>query len=174
VRDLPDLSLFASNGFLGSAYVFCYSDVRAGGAKCTGAPSGWSLAGGTSFASPIMAGVQALINQKTGARQGLPNPAYYKLAAAEYGTTGSTACNAENGNTVGSTCNFHDITEGGIDLACTGTVDCYLPSGTYGVLSTSDSAYKPTFEAAPGWDFASGLGSVNVANIVNNWSTVAP
>jgi subtilase family serine protease len=174
VRDLPDVSLFASNGFLGSAYVVCFSNAGAGGAACTGAPSGWSLAGGTSFGAPIMAGVQALVNQKTGSRQGLPNSAYYQLAAAEYGASGSSACNAENGNTVGSSCNFHDITVGGNDLPCTGTVDCYLPSGTYGVLSASDSAYKPTFQAGPGWDFASGLGSVNVANVVNNWSTVAP
>jgi len=43
-----------------------------------------------------------------------------------------------------------------------------------GVLSVSDSAFKPAHQAAPGWDFVSGLGSGNVANIVNNWSTVAP
>jgi hypothetical protein len=121
-----------------------------------------------------MAGVQALINQKTGARQGLPNTALYALAAAEYGTTGATSCNSELGNGVASTCTFHDVTEGSIDLPCTGTYTCYDPSGTYGVLSASDSTYKPTFQAAPGWDFASGIGSVNVANLVNNWSTVAP
>ena len=174
VRDVPDVSLFASNGWLSSYYVVCYSDKAAGGTACTGAPSGWSGAGGTSFATPIMAGVQALINQKTGARQGLPNTALYALAAAEYGTTGATSCNSELGNGVASTCTFHDVTEGSIDLPCTGTYTCYDPSGTYGVLSASDSTYKPTFQAAPGWDFASGIGSVNVANLVNNWSTVAP
>jgi subtilase family serine protease len=174
VRDVPDVSLFASNGWLSSYYVVCYSDKAEGGTACTGAPSGWSGAGGTSFATPIMAGVQALINQKTGARQGLPNTALYALAAAEYGTTGATSCNSELGNGVASTCTFHDVTEGSIDLPCTGTYTCYDPSGTYGVLSASDSTYKPTFQAAPGWDFASGIGSVNVANLVNNWSTVAP
>ena len=37
-----------------------------GGAACGSDPSAWSGAGGTSFASPIMAGIQALINQKAG------------------------------------------------------------------------------------------------------------
>jgi hypothetical protein len=65
VRDLPDVSLFASggNGPWGHFYVFCYSDRNNGGTPCTGAPIGWSLGGGTSFASPIMAGIQALVNQ---------------------------------------------------------------------------------------------------------------
>ena len=40
-------------------------------------------AGGTSFASPSMAGIQALIDQKMGGEQGNPNYTYYKLAAAE-------------------------------------------------------------------------------------------
>ena len=55
---------------VGHYYVFCWSDTANGGAACTGAPSSWSGAGGTSFASPIMAGIQALVNQKTGKRQG--------------------------------------------------------------------------------------------------------
>ena len=174
VRDLPDVSLFASNGFLGHYYVVCYSDTAGGGAPCTGVPSGWPGGGGTSFASPIMAGVQALVNQKTGARQGLPNAALYQLAAAEYGASGNSACNASKGNGTSSTCTFYDMTQGNMDIPCTGTYNCYDPSGTYGVLSSSDSAYKPSFPAASGWDFATGLGSVNVTNLVNNWSTVAP
>jgi hypothetical protein len=47
-------------------------------------PSAWSGAGGTSFASPIMAGIQALINQKAGGPQGNPAPVYYQLAAEEF------------------------------------------------------------------------------------------
>src|SRR5437879_8292197 len=81
VRDTPDVSLFAADGLWSHYYVFCWSDTANGGAACTGAPSGWSGAGGTSFASPIMAGVQALINQKAGQRQGEPNPVYYPMAA---------------------------------------------------------------------------------------------
>ena len=82
VRDIPDVSLFAGNGIWGHYYVMCYSDIRNGGAACSGAPSGWAGAGGTSFASPIMAGIQALVNQKKGGAQGNPNNRYYALAAA--------------------------------------------------------------------------------------------
>jgi subtilase family serine protease len=169
VRDLPDVSMFASNGLWGHYYVFCWSDTREGGTACTGAPSGWSGAGGTSFASPILAGIQALVNQKQGARQGNPNPVYYQLAATEYGASGSTTCNSTNGNTVASTCIFYDVTKGDMDVNCTGTHNCYLPSGTNGVLSTSDSSYLKAYGTTTGWDFATGIGTVNAANLVNNW-----
>ena len=174
VRDVPDLSLFAANGLWGHYYVFCDSDTANGGSPCTGAPDTWSGAGGTSFSSPIMAGIQALVNQKAGARQGNPNPAYYKLAAKEYGTKGSTTCNSTLGNGVASTCVFYDVTQGDMDSDCTGTHNCYLPSGKYGVLSTSATAYAPAYGTTVGWDFATGLGTINAANLVAQWSTVAP
>lgn len=168
VRDLPDVSLFAANGVWGHYYVFCWSDTTNGGAPCTGAPSNWSGAGGTSFASPIMAGIQALVNQKTGARQGNPNYTYYKLAASEYGSSGSSSCNSTKGNGVASSCKFYDVTEGDMDVNCTGS-SCYRPSGTYGVLSTSTSSYSKAYGTRTGWDFATGIGTVNAANLVNNW-----
>ncbi len=169
VRDLPDVSLFAANGVWGHYYVYCWSDTANGGAACSGAPSGWSGAGGTSFASPIMAGVHALVNQKTGARQGNPNYNYYKLAASEYGTTGSAACNSTEGNGVASSCTFHDVTLGDMDVNCTNGHSCYQPSGTFGVLSTPNSAYSKAFGTGTGWDFATGIGTANVTNLVNNW-----
>ena len=169
VRDIPDVSLFAANGVWGHYYVFCDSDTGDGGAACTGAPSNWSGAGGTSFASPIMAGIQALINQKTGSRQGNPNPTLYALAATEYGSSGSVTCNSTKGNAVGSACTFYDVTLGDMDVNCTGTHNCYLPSGRNGVLSTSDSSYLKAYGTRTGWDFATGIGTVNAANLVNNW-----
>ncbi len=174
VRDTPDVSLFAANGLWGHYYVFCWTDTANGGAACTGAPSGWSGAGGTSFASPIMAGIQALVNQKAGGPQGNPNPFYYQLAASEYGSSGSSACNSSNGNGVASSCIFYDVTLGDMDVDCTGTADCYLPSGTIGVLSTSDSSFNPAYGTTTGWDFATGIGSVNAANLVNNWPALGP
>ena len=45
-----------------------------------------------------MAGIQALVNQKTGERQGNPNPTYYSLAANEYGASGDNSCNSTLGN----------------------------------------------------------------------------
>ena len=169
VRDLPDVSLFAANGVWGHYYVYCDSDTGDGGAACTGAPSGWSGAGGTSFSAPILAGIQALVNQKTGARQGNPNPVYYSLAATEYGSTGSSSCNSSNGNAVGSSCIFYDVTLGDMDVNCTGTHSCYRPSGTNGVLSTSTSSYQKAYGTGTGWDFSTGIGTLNAANLVNNW-----
>jgi uncharacterized repeat protein (TIGR01451 family) len=169
VRDTPDVSLFAADGLWGHYYVFCWSDTANGGAACTGAPSGWSGAGGTSFAAPIMAGIQALVNQRAGARQGNPNPFYYQLAAREYGSGGSSTCSSNAGEGVGSSCAFYDVTEGDMDVNCEGTANCYLDGVSEGVLSTSNTAYQPAYPATTGWDFATGLGSVNAANLVNSW-----
>jgi len=165
VRDIPDVSLFAANGAWSHYYVFCDSD----GGGCSGAPSNWDGAGGTSFSSPILAGVQALIDQKMGAKQGNPNPTYYALATTEYGSQGSATCNSTNGANVGTSCVLYDVTQGDMDVNCTGTHSCYKPSGTYGVLSTSTTAYKPAYGTATGWDFATGVGTVNVANLINAW-----
>ncbi len=174
VRDLPDVSLFAANGVWGHYYVFCDSDTADGGAACTGAPSGWSGAGGTSFASPILAGIQALVNQRQGARQGNPNPVYYALAATEYGSAGSPTCNSTTGNASGASgCTFHDVTQGDMDVNCTGTTDCYLPGGRNGVLSTTSGSYAKAYGTTTGWDFATGIGSVNAANLVNGWAAAA-
>ena len=169
VRDTPDVSLFAANGLWSHYYIFCYSDTANGGTACTGSPSGWTGAGGTSFGAPIMAGVQALINEKAGASQGNPDPAFYSLAAGEYGTGGNPSCNSSLGNGVSSSCTFYDVTLGDMTVDCTGNQNCYDSSAGYGVLSTSSGSYAPAYGVAAGWDFASGIGSVNVANLVNNW-----
>jgi len=174
VRDIPDVSLFAANGVWGHFYVFCDSDIPNGGSPCGNFPYNWSGAGGTSFSSPILAGIQALVNQKMEARQGNPNPVYYALAAAEYGKTGSTACNSTLGSGVASTCVFRDVTQGDIDVNCIGSASCFRAGGINGVLSTSTSSYLPAFGTTKGWDFATGLGTVDATNLVNQWSTVAP
>jgi subtilase family serine protease len=167
VRDVPDVSLFAANGVWGHYFVFCWSDHSQGGKSCSGAPNTWSGAGGTSFSAPIMAGIQALVNQAGGSRAGNPNPFYYSLASAEYGASGSASCNSALGNGVDASCTFYDITQGDMDIPCRGNNDCYLDSATNGVLSTSNSNYQPAYAWSPGWDFATGIGSVNVSNLVN-------
>lgn len=167
VRDLPDVSVFAGNGIWSHYYIYCDSD----GNLCSGAPSNWGTAGGTSFSTPIMAGVQALINQKTDESWGNPNVTYYALAANEYGESGDGTCNSSRGKKIGRKCVFYDVTEGDNDIDCTGIYDCYLPSGTYGVLSISDTAYKRAYRASTGWDFATGIGTVNVANLLSAWPT---
>jgi len=181
VRDLPDVSMFASNGIWQHYYVVCYSDPTPGyyGYPCTGAPQGWAGGGGTSFAAPIMAGIQSLIDQATEERWGNPDFVYYALAAWEYDVGNIQRCNATLGNQIDSHCIFHDVTLGDNDVNCVpltsntgaiiGTFNCFLDGATNGVLSLSNTSYEPAFKAAPGWDFATGLGSVDTYNLVKAW-----
>ncbi len=169
-RDIPDVSLFAANGLWGHYYVVCYSDIPNGGASCTGAPSSWAGFGGTSVSSPIMAGIMALVVQKKGGvSQGNPLSRMYAMAGTTYGGATLAQCNSNLGNTVGAACIFYDVTQGDMDVPCEGTNNCYLPSGTYGVLSTSNSSYLPAYGTGTGWDFATGIGTVNAANFVNGY-----
>ena len=178
-RDLPDVSLFASNGFWSHAIVFCMSDANQGGAPCDFTnPSDvfFNSAGGTSFTAPQFASIQALINQKAGGPQGNPAVIYYTLARGEYGTNASpnTAnlqqCNSAQGNAVAPTCLFYDVTVGSDDVPCFGSNDCFVSSSQkIGVLSTSDSQLNVAYPTKPGWDFATGIGSLNIANVVNAW-----
>lgn len=165
VRDIPDVSLFAADGIWGHFYVTCWSDVRNGGAPCTGAPSNWAGAGGTSFSSPIMAGIQALVNQNAGGAQGNPNYVYYALAAANPSI-------------------FHSVTRGDIDVNCTGTANCFGSTGsitygrggrsagnaTSGALSVSSSSFAPAYGTGASWNFATGIGSVDAFNLVMSWT----
>ena len=172
VRDIPDVSLFAANGVWGHYYIFCYSQPAhgAGGAPCTGDPANWSGAGGTSFAAPIVAGIQALVDQATGEPQGNPNYVYYALANQEFGATGKNSCNSTLGNGIDSSCTFNDVTLGDMDVNCLGPFNCYTPSGTNGVLSVKSKAYAKAYNSTLGWDFATGIGTLNVTNLVNNWN----
>jgi subtilase family serine protease len=175
VRDIPDVSLFASNGFWNSYYVACWSNP-AGGFGCALPPSTWSGWGGTSISSPIMAGIQALINEKTGSRWGNPNTVYYAIARSEYSKpNGPSYCNSNTVPKIGSSCAFYDITQGDIDPVCQAgpagfLTSCYKTAGTvYGVLSTSDYFDQPAYPATTGWDFGSGIGSVNAWNLIQAW-----
>jgi hypothetical protein len=172
VRDVPDVALFASNGQWGHSYLACFSDLSQGGKSCLGAPNTWAFFGGTSISSPIMAGIQALVNQATESRWGNPNPIYYKLASMQYGSSGNSACNSSDGSSVNGACTFNDITLGDINVNCTGTNNCFFgPTPVlYGVLSTSEFFYEPAYRATIGWDFATGIGSVQAWNLLTNWS----
>jgi len=143
-RDVPDISLDASNNH--DPYLYCTSDASSWGSvgqqsSCTSgfrdASTGdLTVAGGTSFSTPIFAGMVALINQKqnyvTGS--GLLNPALYTLAANP--TTYASA--------------FHDITIGNNN--CTAG-SSYCASGDLG------------YSATTGYDLATGLGTVDLANL---------
>ena len=169
VRDLPDVSFFASNGFISSsAYLICVTEDLTADPQCNYQTNMEPYAqeiGGTSVATPAMAGVMALINQKTGEAQGLATPELYKLAASQsYG-----ACSAEiianNPNAVNK-CYFYDIDTGTIAMPCDasdGSPNCNIAhAGDFvGILSG--------YSAGSGYDQATGLGSLNVANVVNAW-----
>jgi subtilase family serine protease len=171
VRDVPDVSLFAANGIWGHYYVVCYTDPNGGGGSCFGPPSQWAGFGGTSVSTPVMAGIQALINQYTGQSWGNPNPTYYQLAKTEYRNSGNSACNSTGGS--GTNCVFHDVTVGDMDVPCVGSVNCYAPSGTFGVLSTSNSAYRPAYGTNRGWDFSTGIGTVDGWNLMKGFKATS-
>lgn len=170
----PDVSLFAANGFWYHSLPSYESDSS----------SSISYAGGTSFVAPQLAGVFALIKQQTGERLGQPNYVLYSIAGAEYGTTSYTATSCNGSGAAGinttsslpaSSCIFYDIQTGNNSVDCSArTTDCYVLSGkSYGILSTSSTAEDPAFSSNAGWDPATGLGSVNIANLVNKWQNAA-
>ena len=98
------------------------------------------------MAAPVMASIQALVNEKWGIRVGNPNPTYYSIAKAEFGSTGNPACYSVNQPAprgLSSDCVFYDVTQGDTNVDCqyngprdVDGVGCFLPSGTYGALST--------------------------------------
>ena len=167
VRDIPDVSLFASNGFLGSFYIICEADLSPTG-MCDLNPPFEDFAGfgGTSVSSPAFAGILALVNQKTHARQGNANFVLYKLAAEQ----NPANCNV-NGNAILTTapaaaCIFNDIT------ADRNAVPCAAGSPNCGTEGTAPIGVLTGYNAGVGYDLTTGLGSVNAANLVNNWKSV--
>jgi subtilase family serine protease len=166
VRDLPDVSLMAGNGVWNSLYVYCESDATGTGACDVN--NSFQGAGGTSFASPIFAGMLALVQQKTASQLGNVNYTLYKLASKQYAGGGNAAsCSTENAS-AGNACIFYDITDGTNAVPClNGTADCKpaVASDQYGIL--------PGYEANAGFDLTTGLGSINAFNLVNGWSTAA-
>jgi hypothetical protein len=131
--------------------------------------------GGTSFAAPAMAGIQALIDQKFG-RQGDANYVYYALARWQFGKPDARGCDASSARLPAATCIFHDVTAGDSDIPCGRNpdgrfYDCFGASGKkiIGELSESDSASEPAYPATRGYDQATGLGSVDAANLFDAW-----
>ena len=189
-RDLPDVSLFSGDGLNNSFYIVCQSDQNIAGdtgcnlTKFVDSPTGplhdFQGAGGTSFAAPTFAGIMALINQKTGQRQGNANPSLYALGKIE----AYSNCDSAQGNSgkSSSTCVFNDITGNNSKDALAPTLNNSVPcpggspncsktsSGGFGVLASGGA---PAFSAGVGYDLATGLGTPNVTNLINNWTAVS-
>ena len=161
-RDIPDVALFASAGSISlSAYIICEAD-QTEGSYCSAQNPDFLSVGGTSASTPSFAGIMAMVVQKTASRQGNANYILYQLAAqagASCATSGTPA----------STCIFYDITTGTNAMPCDDTVPVPVncgPAGAegFGILTG--------YNSTAGYDLTTGLGSVNAANLVNNWSTV--
>jgi subtilase family serine protease len=149
-RDVPDVSLYSSPDYVG--YLFCTSDqsnwsTGQNGSCVNGFRDGTSpttglltIAGGTSFATPIFAGMVAIINQKLGyvAGSGLINKPLYQLAS----------------NSVTYSQAFHDITKG----------NNFCPSS---LTSVCTGPATSSFAAGTGYDLTTGLGSVDLNALVN-------
>jgi len=143
MRLVPDMALYSSPDNPG--YLFCSSDTS--GSITGSCANGFrdanntylTVAGGTSFAAPVFAGMMALINEAKGytGGQGLINPTLYKMAA-ESATYASA---------------FHDVTSGNNDCTA-GSAYCGSTAG---------------FSTGVGYDEVTGLGSVNLANLITAW-----
>jgi subtilase family serine protease len=165
-RDLPDVSLFSADGLLDSYYYLCEQDLNPQLGACS--TSVFTGVGGTSVSAQVFASIVALIDQKTNSRQGLINPTLYALAAAEGNSCTSVANPSAN-------CVFYDVVKGTNAQPCVvaSTPDCPAPSNpayTSSILS-ADGGVTEAYDAGPGFDLATGLGTVNVANLVNDWPT---
>jgi subtilase family serine protease len=231
-RDVPDVSLFAGAGLVGSFYVICQQDQDTNNAACDlNSPfQNFSAVGGTSVSTQAFAGVVAMILQMKGGPQGLINPRLYTLAASQVPAN----CNSSS---PGASCIFNDITVGTNSVPCKLTptavagcgqtitsqvtrppstngfrtsagmiaLACFLSVGllvvglriqernwsvvfalmAFALLLTcaacgsggsgpstggnSTNGVLPGFNAGAGYDRATGLGSVNAFNLVNNW-----
>ncbi len=146
-RLVPDISLDSSPENAG--YLYCTSDTSAWSqgqqASCNSgfrdsSTQDLNVAGGTSFAAPIFAGMLAIINQRQDSiGQGLVNSTLYTLAA--------------DSNKYASV--FHDITSGG-NQCTAGSQYC-------------SSAGASKYPAATGYDEATGLGSIDLYNLLSAW-----
>jgi hypothetical protein len=133
-RDVPDVSMTASAAHDG--YLTCMLDTQG----CTD-----DIYGGTSAATPVFAGMLALVNQyllnkgvQSQAGLGNINPTLYALYQSNPGA-------------------FHDITTGSNVVPCQiGTPDC--TTGSFG------------YYAQAGYDQVTGLGSIDGYNLVVAWA----
>ena len=149
-RYTPDVAFSASSH---DGYFGC---IAGNGGSCVVSNGQFSfvLFAGTSASAPDMAGITALLNQREGAAQGLLNPQLYSLAATP-------------ANNV-----FNDVT-----VSTSGVTNCVVTTPSM----CNNSTAGPTsltgglsgYLVNTGFDEATGLGSINVANLLANWvSTV--
>jgi pro-kumamolisin-like protein/Big-like domain-containing protein len=144
-RDLPDISLTAA---IHDPYLLCLEGSCIPDSQ--GFISFWAVAG-TSASAPAFAGIMALVNQQMGGAQGQADYVLYRLAANE----NFSQCNGSStSSTPANNCVFNDTTVGN---------NCVPGETGYPSSCT-------TYKSAASYDLATGLGSVNISNLVTNWN----
>jgi hypothetical protein len=163
-RDLPDVALFASGGYIsGSAYIICEADFNNNHQPyCSAQNQEFLTVGGTSASTPSFAGIMSMVVQKTASRQGNANYILYQLAA-------QSGASCTSSGTPASTCIFYDITTGTNAMPCDDTGAAPVNCGPAGGLGIG---ILTGYNSTAGYDLTTGLGSVNAANLVNKWSTI--
>lgn len=153
MRLVPDVALYASPNYPG--YLYCTSDTSdwyngdQGGPPQTASCGSsefydpvngyFTIAGGTSFSAPIFAGELAILNQAKGYTTG------QGLVNKELYTLASNSASYATA--------FHDVTSGNNEC-------------------TEGSSYCPNsggYSAGTGYDLATGLGSLDVNNLITAW-----
>lgn len=107
-----------------------------------------AIVGGTSASAPSFGGIMAIVNQVAG-RQGLANYKLYQLAQ-QPGVFCNSSTRTAPAVPAPANCIFNDVTTGNNSVP-----------GLQG------------FNASTGFDLATGLGSVNAANLVNAWKAIS-
>jgi hypothetical protein len=145
-RYTPDIAFSAS---LHDGYFLCSA---AAGSDCVIRNGSFilGLEGGTSAAAPDMAGITALLNQKSGLAQGELNSNLYRLAATPSKNV------------------FHDVT---VTSSAVSGCSVTIPSMCNNSIpsSTSQTGGLSGYLVGTGYDEVTGLGSIDVANLLANW-----
>ncbi|HEY4949915.1 MAG TPA: S53 family peptidase [Candidatus Acidoferrales bacterium] len=178
-RDLPDVAIFAGDQTVQNFYLYCDSDLDSASGACSLASSASGTSqpfpliqgvGGTSVSTQVFAGMVALLNQSTGSPQGLVNTNLYALA-------GQSWAKCQSGGAQTSACIFNQVTSGTIAMPCdviltagNGATGCDVLVNTDEIGETYQSNNQLAYNAGAGYNLATGLGSLNVASLVNNWS----
>ncbi len=190
-RDLPDISLFASPGFDCSGYIVCGSHWnpnvhRRLATLCKVTPMVSPSSAEPRRRLPAFAGIMALVNQYQSRPWGrTPAKATRTMCSIPWRNRRVRVCTSSAAEAAG--CVFNDVTRGnsvlpsgglglgtnsvpckGSSLNCSSSV-----STTNGVLVDPAHTTTEAWIVTAGYDMVTGLGSVNINNLVTKWGRVS-
>jgi trimeric autotransporter adhesin len=156
-RDLPDVSLMAGNGLDRAAWLVCIDETDPNYPypdDCSNQVNGqfyFSGFGGTSTSAPAFAGMLALVQQSLGGSG-------HRLGA----DAAKNLYDLFNGGHASAV--FHDTQQGNISVYCDPVASPNCKTNTAGY------PFLTGYDTTAGYDLATGLGSVDVTNLVKYWS----